>query len=181
MRFLLVEDDPMIGDTLRAALRMEGHAVDWVRDAAAAQSTLASERFDLLLAQGTLWRMRGDAPREQELRIRFMKQQMQAILGDRADQATGFRAPTESYDANTEILLGCDGMLDRSAPTTITRSNRPPAAMTSAGNRSSSTGSAARRRPSARCEGRGPRFTTARPSAISGAGWRRPRPNVRND
>ena len=49
MRFLLVEDDPMIGDTLRAALRMEGHAVDWVRDAAAAQATLASERFDLVL------------------------------------------------------------------------------------------------------------------------------------
>ena len=49
MRFLLVEDDRMIGDTLRAALRMEGHAVDWVRDAAAAQATLASERFDLVL------------------------------------------------------------------------------------------------------------------------------------
>jgi DNA-binding response OmpR family regulator len=49
MRFLLVEDDRMIGDTLRAALRMEGHAVDWVRDATAAESTLASERFDLVL------------------------------------------------------------------------------------------------------------------------------------
>ena len=49
MRFLLVEDDRMIGDTLRAALRMEGHAVDWVRDAAAARGTLASERFDLVL------------------------------------------------------------------------------------------------------------------------------------
>jgi len=49
MRFLLVEDDRMIGDTLRAALRMEGHAVDWVRDAAAAQGTLDSERFDLVL------------------------------------------------------------------------------------------------------------------------------------
>ena len=49
MRFLLVEDDSMIGDTLRAALRMEGHAVDWVRDAAAAHSTLASEHFDLVL------------------------------------------------------------------------------------------------------------------------------------
>jgi len=49
MRFLLVEDDRMIGDSLRAALRMEGHAVDWVRDADAAQATLASERFDLLL------------------------------------------------------------------------------------------------------------------------------------
>ncbi len=49
MRFLLVEDDRMIGESLRAALRMEGHAVDWVRDAEAAQTTLASERFDLLL------------------------------------------------------------------------------------------------------------------------------------
>jgi DNA-binding response OmpR family regulator len=49
MRFLLVEDDRMIGDSLRAALRMDGHAVDWVRDAEAAAGTLASERFDLVL------------------------------------------------------------------------------------------------------------------------------------
>ena len=49
MRLLLVEDDRMIGDSLRTALRLEGHAVDWVRDAAAAQATLASERFDLVL------------------------------------------------------------------------------------------------------------------------------------
>ena len=49
MRLLLVEDDRMIGDSLRAALRLEGHAVDWVRDVAAAHSTLASERFDLVL------------------------------------------------------------------------------------------------------------------------------------
>jgi len=49
MRLLLVEDDRMIGDSLRSALRLEGHAVDWVRDVAAAQATLASERFDLVL------------------------------------------------------------------------------------------------------------------------------------
>jgi DNA-binding response OmpR family regulator len=49
MRLLLVEDDKMIGESLRGALRLEGYAVDWVRDGAAAQSTLASERFDLLL------------------------------------------------------------------------------------------------------------------------------------
>ena len=49
MRLLLVEDDRMIGDTLRAALRLDGHAVDWVRDAAAAHATLASERFDAVL------------------------------------------------------------------------------------------------------------------------------------
>ena len=49
MRLLLVEDDRMIGESLRGALRLEGHAVDWVRDAASAHSTLASERFDLVL------------------------------------------------------------------------------------------------------------------------------------
>jgi two-component system OmpR family response regulator/two-component system response regulator QseB len=49
MRLLLVEDDRMIGESLRGALRLEGHAVDWVRDAASAQSTLASERFDFVL------------------------------------------------------------------------------------------------------------------------------------
>ena len=49
MRLLLVEDDRMIGEALRAALRLDGHAVDWVRDVAAARATLASERFDLVL------------------------------------------------------------------------------------------------------------------------------------
>ncbi|HZE92260.1 MAG TPA: response regulator [Rhizobacter sp.] len=49
MRLLLVEDDHMIGDSLRIALRQEGYAVDWVRDVASAKATLSSERFDLVL------------------------------------------------------------------------------------------------------------------------------------
>jgi two-component system OmpR family response regulator/two-component system response regulator QseB len=49
MRLLLVEDDRMIGSTLRQALRLEGYAVDWVYDTAAAAGSLASERFDLVL------------------------------------------------------------------------------------------------------------------------------------
>ena len=49
MRLLLAEDDRMIGDSLRQALRLEGHAVDWVYDVAAANTALAAERFDLLL------------------------------------------------------------------------------------------------------------------------------------
>lgn len=49
MRLLLVEDDRMIGEALRAALRPEGFAVDWVRDLAAARAALSSERFDLVL------------------------------------------------------------------------------------------------------------------------------------
>ncbi len=49
MRVLLVEDDRMIGDSLRSALRGDGHAVDWVRDAQAAHGSLATEHFDLVL------------------------------------------------------------------------------------------------------------------------------------
>jgi DNA-binding response OmpR family regulator len=49
MRLLLVEDDRLIGDALRSALRLDGHAVDWVRDVASALAALASERFDLVL------------------------------------------------------------------------------------------------------------------------------------
>ena len=39
----------MIGESLQRTLRLEGFAVDWVRDASAADGTLASERFDLVL------------------------------------------------------------------------------------------------------------------------------------
>lgn len=49
MRILLVEDDFMIGDSIRTALRQEGYAVDWVRDGAVAEQALSSEHFDLVL------------------------------------------------------------------------------------------------------------------------------------
>ena len=49
MRVLLVEDDRMIGESLREALRQQGFAVDWVRDGRAADGVLASERFDAVL------------------------------------------------------------------------------------------------------------------------------------
>lgn len=58
---------------------------------------------------------KGDAEGEQELRIMFMKQQMQTILGDRVKEATGFRAPTESYDTTTERLLRKHGILHHAA------------------------------------------------------------------
>lgn len=42
MRILLAEDDPMLGDGLRAGLRQQGFQVDWVRDGLAAERELAS-------------------------------------------------------------------------------------------------------------------------------------------
>jgi two-component system OmpR family response regulator/two-component system response regulator QseB len=42
MRILLAEDDPMLGDGLRAGLRQLGFQVDWVRDGVAAERELVS-------------------------------------------------------------------------------------------------------------------------------------------
>jgi DNA-binding response OmpR family regulator len=49
MRLLLVEDDPLLGDGLRAGLSQEGYSVDWFREGRSAEAALKSEAFDLLV------------------------------------------------------------------------------------------------------------------------------------
>lgn len=49
MRLLLVEDDPMIGESVLQLLRAEHYAVDWVRDGRMADEALRSEHYDLVL------------------------------------------------------------------------------------------------------------------------------------
>ncbi|HEY8100550.1 MAG TPA: response regulator [Burkholderiaceae bacterium] len=49
MRLLLVEDDSMIGESVRKALRQDGFTVDWVQDGHAAEIAVGSEAYDLLL------------------------------------------------------------------------------------------------------------------------------------
>lgn len=45
MRILLAEDDPLLGDGLRAGLRQVGFQVDWVRDGQAADRELRAEPY----------------------------------------------------------------------------------------------------------------------------------------
>ena len=45
MRILLAEDDPLLGDGLRAGLRRRGFHVDWVRDGPAAERELRAEPY----------------------------------------------------------------------------------------------------------------------------------------
>jgi two-component system OmpR family response regulator/two-component system response regulator QseB len=45
MRILLAEDDPLLGDGLRAGLRQLGFQVDWVRDGVAAERELRAEPY----------------------------------------------------------------------------------------------------------------------------------------
>ena len=46
---LLVEDDQMIGTSLRAGLRQDGFAIDWVEDAERAGQALLITHYDLML------------------------------------------------------------------------------------------------------------------------------------
>ena len=49
MRILLVEDDPIVGESIRTALRLAEFVVDWVRDGRAAELALANKTHTLLL------------------------------------------------------------------------------------------------------------------------------------
>jgi len=49
LRLLLAEDDTMIGEAVRAGLRRQGFAVDWVRDGIAAEQALLAETYDACL------------------------------------------------------------------------------------------------------------------------------------
>ena len=49
MRVLLVEDDLMIGESVRKGLMQDGFAVDWVEDGLAAEVALDAHSYDLML------------------------------------------------------------------------------------------------------------------------------------
>jgi two-component system response regulator QseB len=49
MRLLLVEDDAMIGESVRKGLRQEGYVVDWVQDGAQAEAAMLADPYSLVL------------------------------------------------------------------------------------------------------------------------------------
>ena len=59
MRLLMVEDDAMIGESVRTGLRSDGFVVDWVRDGRAAELALGNAVYDLLLLDLGLPRKEG--------------------------------------------------------------------------------------------------------------------------
>jgi len=61
MRILLVEDDTSLGDTIQAWLRLDDHAIDWVRRGDSAQSALLTHHYDCVLLDRGLPGLSGDA------------------------------------------------------------------------------------------------------------------------
>ncbi len=49
MRILLVEDDPQLGQGMRAALEQVGYTVDWLTDGLDARNALTTAPFDLMV------------------------------------------------------------------------------------------------------------------------------------
>lgn len=98
MRLLLVEDDAMIGTSVRKGLRQDGFTVDWVHDGNAAELAIGNEAYDLVLLDLGL-------PKKQGLEIlKSMRQKGNAvpvlILTARdavADRVKGLDAGADDY------------------------------------------------------------------------------------
>lgn len=59
MRLLLVEDDEILGDGIKAGLTMEGYAVDWLTDGALADEALKTNHYELIVLDLNLPGMTG--------------------------------------------------------------------------------------------------------------------------
>jgi len=59
LRILLAEDDAVLGDAIFVHLKGGGHAVDWVRDGAAADLALRAQAFELVVLDLGLPRLSG--------------------------------------------------------------------------------------------------------------------------
>ena len=120
MRILLVEDDPHLGDGLCIGLRQAGHAVDWARNGEAADLSLKTEDFDLLVLDLGLPRLRG---MEVLRRLRQRGQTLPVLIltaQDRTDdKVSGLDAGADDYlvkpFALSELVARIEAILRRSS------------------------------------------------------------------
>ncbi len=98
MRVLLVEDDGILGDAVVATLRGGGYAVDWVKDGSAADTSLKSEDFDLVLLDLGLPRMPGMTVLKN---LRERKKKVPVLIltaqGSVQDRVAGLDAGADDY------------------------------------------------------------------------------------
>lgn len=98
MRLLLVEDDPMIGDSIEGGLLVENYAVDWVRDGAGAELALAAQVYDLVLLDLGLPRKQGmDVLRSLRARGLDVPVLIVTARDSTADRVAGLDAGADDY------------------------------------------------------------------------------------
>lgn len=120
MRLLLVEDDPMIGESVLQLLRAEHYAVDWVRDGRMADEALRSEHYDLVLLDLGLPKRDGlevlRALRDRKNAVPVLVATARDAVGDRV---AGLDAGADDYVVKPydtdELLARLRALLRRSA------------------------------------------------------------------
>lgn len=98
MRLLLIEDDPMIGESLVRGLRDDGYTVDWVRDGAAGLAALKDSQAGFSIAV-----LDWNLPRQNGLAV------LQSV------RAAGNRVPIlmiTARDGLSDRITGLDGGAD---------------------------------------------------------------------
>jgi len=126
MRVLLVEDDALLGDGIRAGLKQSGFAVDWAQDGLAAKLALETEAYALLILDLGLPKLSGtdllNWLRGRELKLPVL------ILTARdrvSDRVAGLNAGADDYLIKPfdldELIARLNALLRRSAsPVTLT-------------------------------------------------------------
>ena len=98
LRILVAEDDAILGDAITGHLRHAGHAVDWVRDGAAADAALRGESFNLVVLDLGLPRVSG---REVLSRLRKRSSSTPVLIITAtdaiADRVAGLDAGADDY------------------------------------------------------------------------------------
>jgi len=98
VRILLVEDDPLLGDGIRAGLKLADYAVDWVRDGEAARLALLDHAYqacvlDLgLPKRDGLWLLKDLRERGNQLPVLML-----TARDSSADKIAGLDAGADDY------------------------------------------------------------------------------------
>ena len=120
MKLLLVEDDALLGDGVRAGLKQAGFAVDWVQDGLAAKVALDSEDYDLLVLDLGLPKLSG---MELLKSVRAKRASLPVLIltarDTVADRVAGLNAGADEYLVKPfdldELIARLNALLRRSA------------------------------------------------------------------
>lgn len=98
MRILLVEDDDLLGDGIRAGLKLANHAVDWVRDGDAARLALLDHSYQACVLDLGLPKRSGLAVlRELRQRESHLPVLILTARDSSADKIAGLDAGADDY------------------------------------------------------------------------------------
>lgn len=98
MRLLLVEDDTMIGESVRKGLRQDGFTIDWVQDGNAAETAIDGGNYDMVLLDIGLPKKSGldvlKSLRQRRISLPVMLLTARDAIGDRV---AGLDAGADDY------------------------------------------------------------------------------------